>query len=63
MEKKRYDKIGVIKAEYHWWFVIRYRRYLSKLYDRGTPLTEKRFIRSAARLSRHCCRLQQLGAR
>ena len=51
-----------VTLEYRWWAILRYRRYLSSLYEAGTPMNASRFTAASARLSRHCCWVQrQMG--
>lgn len=63
MGRRTISVFSGILIEYHWWFIMRYRRHLSCLYDRGERLTSARFAALSALLSRHCCRVMGLTSR
>lgn len=47
-------KLLAFKIEWHWWFIMRYRKKGNALIDNGATLSSARLLNLSLRLDRHC---------
>ncbi|MDO4841652.1 MAG: hypothetical protein Q3982_03130 [Phoenicibacter congonensis] len=45
--------IMAYRLEYHWWFIMRYRKRMRKLYDNGESLSSPRMLRLNSKSGNH----------
>ncbi len=54
MLKEIRKQLLALRLEFHWWFILRYRKRLAKMYDAGESLSSPRILQLNNKASYHC---------
>ena len=63
LQKRISAALLAARIEYHWWFILRYRKRGEKLIGRGEPLTSRRMLRLNDRANFHGLRAKKCEKR
>lgn len=59
IQKKWKALLLAARIEYHWWFILRYRRLGERWMARGEPLSSGRLLRLSRRIDHHGLKAKQ----